>query len=73
MGIGKKVSKEAVGSDPADCHSVLGENSLFEALNEWRRALELFDAADEPLMTELASIRLDAARRRFGCIAAEYK
>ena len=73
MGIGK-MAKTGAGAQMTENGSRLpGEGSLFDALNEWRRAMELFDAADEPLMTELASIRLEAAHKRFGCIAAEYK
>ena len=44
---------------------------LRAALADWRDALSAFDAAEEPLPMELASIRLEAAHRRFGCLAAQ--
>ena len=72
MGIGSTAAKAVYVTDDEGA-GLLGEGSLLAALNEWKLALELFDSADEPIITELASIRLEAAHRKFGCLAAEYK
>ena len=45
--------------------------ALSSALEDWRRAQQIFDRTDDPVLTELAVIRLEAAHRRFGCLAAE--
>lgn len=47
-----------------------GTDALRAALKEWRYAFEVFDSADDPKIAELALIRLEAAHRRFGCLAA---
>lgn len=52
---------------------ICSREALIDALAEWRLAEQLFDSADEPVAMELAAIRLEAAHRRFGCLASKYK
>lgn len=47
--------------------------ALISALDEWRRAQEVFDSTDDPVSAELAAIRLEAAGKRYGCLAAQYR
>ena len=53
--------------------SVGGEDALRAALGDWQYALGVFDAAEDPKLLELASIRLEAAHRRYGCLASDVK
>ena len=50
-----------------------GIDALRAALADWKYALTVFDSAEDPVTTELASIRLDEAGRRFGCLAGEHR
>lgn len=59
--------------DPACEAGLCSREALSRALAEWRLAQELFDSAEDTTVMELAAIRLDAAHRRFGCLAAGYK
>ena len=43
------------------------------ALCEWKLALMSFDSAENAMEIEFTAMRIETARRRYGCLLSQYK
>ena len=66
-------NKSHVSDKPENREGLCGMDALKAALCDWRAAIAAFDAAEEPLIMELAAIRMQESGRRYGCLAAQYR
>lgn len=66
-------SKTHAADKPENSESLCGMEALKAALSDWRAAITAFDSAEEPLVMELAAIRMQESSRRYGCLAAQYR